>query len=212
MNRHLLLLLPPILCLSLAFQPGSSHSAGILADTQSAQPDIPISLPIYLEEELGVVSVSWHRPEAEGISHYLVERQNSSASFVQVGGLNVHASEDRYEFRDLLPVQKVAPLKYRVKIVFQDGSFAYSSVRQIIPSATAGINLSEFGNGEYEFRLPIQVDQARIHIRSVAGTLVKEIVFSGQSGRVSLAGLPSGNYLMMVTTPEMSWEVSLSHP
>lgn len=211
MNRHLLLLLPPILCLSLAFHPGSSHSVGVQADIGSAQPEIPVSLPIYLEENTGVISVSWHRPEVEGISHFLVERQHASSSFVQVGGLNVHASEDRYEFRDLLPIEGPSVLRYRVKLVFQDGSYVYSAVKQIIPSVSSRIEVANLGHGTIEFQLPVKVDQAQIEIRSVAGALVRESAFSGQTGQVSLAGLPSGNYLMVVTTGDMSWEVSLSH-
>ena len=123
----------------------------------------------------------------------------------------MHASEDRYEFRDLLPIEGPSVLRYRVKLVFQDGSYVYSAVKQIIPSVSSRIEVANLGHGTIEFQLPVKVDQAQIEIRSVAGALVRESAFSGQTGQVSLAGLPSGNYLMVVTTGDMSWEVSLSH-
>lgn len=212
MNRNLLLLLPPILLMSLSFLTGSPHSSRLQKRIASLQSDMQGHLPIFLEERSGNILISWDKPDLRQLSHFLVERKGAGSSFIMVGGLNAQASQDRFEFVDLLPVHSNGVMYYRVKICFLDGSFTYSAIKRILHTAKSDFAVTSAGSGVYRFALPSLEAPATLELRSISGALIRQQDLTGREGYVSLAGQPSGTYLLTISTPDNIWKATLRYP
>lgn len=88
----------------------------------------------YLEDN---VLLKWQIAEAVNVSHFEIESSNDARHFIKAGSVNYDPMLLRYQFNDLRPFQGVNKLYYRLKLIDNDASFAYSKIQDVFNARAA---------------------------------------------------------------------------
>lgn len=211
MNRHLLLLLSLLPWIFMAFHPGSIESVSpSLQASVSSQDDRLAPFQLFLREEGARVYLSWFALNSSEVSHYLVERKDPNSDFYVIGGLNAAASDDRFEFEDMMERHSEGPFYYRVKAFFTDQSFTYSKVKEYAPPVLSRLHTSSTGeSGLVNFKVGEYVDQGILSVTNMSGLVIHQQDWNGYEGQISMNSFPSGMYILEVTSGNKSWQAQV---
>lgn len=157
-----------------------------------------IALPLQItdfsaKKENGSVQVKWATIDETRISAYVIERSNDTRSFVNLDNTAAKGQlQNNYSFTDPAP-QNIN--YYRLKIIYLDGSFKYSSVVKIALSGSKGLEV--FPNPAYSTIMVSGIqDRTTIRLFSGDGKMVLEKKSNGQSMTMDIEKLSAGLYFV----------------
>ncbi len=151
----------------------------------------------------GKVNLHWSTQQESNSSHFLVERSNDGSNWntvVSIKAAGNSSSVVNYSASDVAPVNGVA--HYRLKMVDQDGKFAYSATRSVRTNSTAAMKV--YPNPAVE-RINITLDpkagKTTIKLFSQAGQLMiaNTVPANSTLTTLSVQGYTNGNYILTVT-------------
>jgi hypothetical protein len=157
-----------------------------------------IALPLQItdfsaKKENGSVQVKWTTVDESRVSGYVIERSNDTRSYVNLDNTAAKGQlRNNYSFTDPGP-QNIN--YYRLKIIYLDGSFKYSSVVKISLSASKGLEVFPNPASSSIIVSGIQ-DRTTIKLFSGNGKIVLEKKSNGQSITIDIEKLSAGVYFV----------------
>lgn len=194
---------------------GSQAAAYYFIDDVELKPIFPVILPV-TEVHLsafhlpsGHVELDWTSWNEQLLSHYEIERAGPDGQFITLDqsvtavGAPQELADYRYEDASTFGLSE---LHYRLRIVDQDGSFAYSDVASVFQPQED--QMGQVGPNPFRNELAISWQQLEagavdVQVLNVSGQIVKEMVFHRDRGVQKLLiqdlnGLPMGAYFVCV--------------
>ena len=110
----------------------------------------PITLPVVLSQftatrQGSANRLDWNVEEQSGLSRYDVERAGDGVHFSSIGSVAATSNNsDAYEFLDIAPLSGTS--YYRLTMVNQDGTVAYSGIRTITQDTRSAVSISLYPN------------------------------------------------------------------
>lgn len=207
MNRRLLLWLPPLLIVFLAFMPGSSpvHAASCApTEWEGAAPESDFSLQISHPYHRCVVSWKEDPAQRERIRYYLIQRQDQSSDFYIIGGMKHLPPQADRHFEDIRPIYS-DKVTYRVIAVLYDGTRRSSELSSYVMRHLPALDVRPLQAREYEVSLPLPVREGVLTVSNLQGQVLMQREWHGQHGTVDLRSLPSGVMFVRVRSGRYLW-------
>ena len=170
----------------------------------------PISLPLELTAftvtaQQNTALLDWTIEQAAGLDHFNVQHSTDGATFATIGTVAAAAGDDagstNYTFTDENPATGLN--YYRLEIVNQDGSTAYSGIRTLGSVATAVVTVNVYPNPATD-RLHITTAATsafNILIIDVQGRIMRQVaVASGNTADITVSDLSRGIYFAEILT------------
>jgi hypothetical protein len=161
-----------------------------------------IAMPVKLisfkaENTESTVRLKWQISEQANFSHFEIQRSsNPEKEFAKVGSVGGDADKAAYEYIDKQIISP-APLYYRLKMVDNDGSFAYSKIVWVLGTGSEKLVVSPNpASDEIHINSPYQLSEMVIMNTSGIEVLSKKLT----TNSTSLPQLPKGIYLLKVKT------------
>jgi hypothetical protein len=154
-------------------------------------------------------NLTWSVLEENDLKNYTIERTTDLVVYASIGEEIPAYSNDlnNYSFTDLnVTAMNSEVVYYRIKMNFQDGSFAYSSVRTIVLNKSAAMQLSIYPNPVMDNMTAnfnsIQTEKYTILINDESGKLVNHMTIDAIQGQNTIDAseltkeLPVGVYFI----------------
>jgi hypothetical protein len=140
------------------------------------------------------VRLDWSTSHEEGTSHFLVERSKNLVNWTSIARTTAtdRSGDLAYQIHDEAPLYGTA--YYRIRQVDLDATYTFSPIRQVEINTDAFTVFPNPASSWLNVRHPDGVDVI-YSIETLAGTQVRSELKSN-GGRVSLAGLKTGVYLL----------------
>lgn len=158
---------------------------------------LPVELSSFTAEPFGkaAAKLTWATASESGSDHFLVERSLAGISFEPVGRVAAAGESNvakLYDFTDASLA--TGTYYYRLRQVDQDGTFAFSEVREVRLEETEGLRVypNPVGN---RLRLSGEVN-GTIRIHRNDGALVRESKVAGRE--IDVSELPAGQYWLRI--------------
>lgn len=169
---------------------------------------LPVTLTDFNGSKEGSTSLlNWSTTAETNSAYFEVQRSTDGKNWIALGNvLALGESSDlhKYDFTDGNPVN--GENLYRLKMVDLDQTYAYSRIISI--TLEVGYKLSVFPNPTSDV-VKIETSNGasvqKVEVYSLIGKLVKEVV-SPKGGEISVQQLPSGMYMLRITTSNGSVE------
>jgi hypothetical protein len=172
----------------------------------NAEVALPVTLVRFTakNEENKSVLLTWNTTSETNSDRFEVERRTSKTSWIKVGALAASKESGQtvnYSYSDYTP--KNGNNMYRLKMIDQDNTFAYSSVRSIHMESARSITL--FPNPAYtEVSIETKdiADMERVEFNDLSGKSVltyKYSTLSGLPAQINVKHLPAGLYMVRMT-------------
>jgi hypothetical protein len=182
-------------------------SNGYYVLTYSSTPMVlPLELTAFtVTAQQNAADLDWTIQQAAGIDHFNVQHSMDGANFATIGTVAAEASTNatstNYTFTDENPAKAVN--YYRIEIVNQDGSTAYSGIRTLGSTAAAAVTVNIYPNPATD-RLHITTGATsafNILIIDVQGRVLRQVaVASGNTADVTVSDLSRGIYFAEILT------------
>ncbi|SFE79788.1 Por secretion system C-terminal sorting domain-containing protein [Spirosoma endophyticum] len=172
------------------------------------------SMPVTLKEftakaETDMVRLAWQTELETHFAGFQIERSLDAKEFSPLGWQEAKASTQggsAYGFNDLSLPSTASTLYYRLKMVDQDGSVAYSSIKSVVLN-TQSLGLVVLGNPVRDnLQLIISSPLAQslqVQVLSMGGQVVHQQTLQVSEGRsqteIGLVGLTAGLYQLVVS-------------
>ena len=169
----------------------------------------PIALPVILDAftttRQGSASLlEWSTSMETGSSHFEIERSTDGAGFTTIGTVaakGAGTTTSYYTFTDSKPAAGLN--YYRLKIVDQDGSEAYSAIRSVDFGTGAAVSLSIYPNPATDV-LHIVINNSTgvsgILIVNMQGQVVRTVSTSSTTADIPVSNLAREMYMVEVNT------------
>jgi hypothetical protein len=178
------------------------------------------TLPIILSDFTATignegVNLNWTTQLEQNSSHFTIQRsENSGSSWINLGTVTAKgnsATPNSYSFTDPNPGDGVN--EYRLILVDLDGKYTYSPVKVVHTNQIASVAIFPNPARDYvNVNLGIKaLPNLSIKLFNQAGMLLLEKQVNNTGGTVvaiPVSSYPSGNYLVIVTAPDGSRQVS----
>lgn len=153
----------------------------------------------------GKIDLVWQTASEENFNRFEIERSREGSVYHTIGSVKRqnNGSLKTYRFSDLMPV---AIQYYRLKMIDEDGKYAYSKVIEIKGQTLDGA-FKIYPNPSSEtfmVTLSHQWLNANITVRNTAGQLVLKQFAGGQRVSLKLGAQPDGIYWLMITKNNQS--------
>ena len=197
----------------------SNNPAGVIANNSSnLTVDFgffdPTSLPVNLinfdgkADEANRVRLAWSTAQEANSSHFEVQRSKDGTTWNGIGTVSALGESKiahSYTFLDLNPLS--GDNLYRLRMVDQDATFAFSRIINVKLETAFSLNL--FPNPASD-KLKIEASNGtvvqKVQIYSLLGKLVKEVA-SPKQGEINVQSLAAGAYTVRITTADGSVEM-----
>ena len=162
---------------------------------------LPVSLKTFMVKSLeNSTQIAWETTQETNFDHFEVERSaNPKKSFTKIMDVKGNVDSKSYSITDT-PAQKNTPFYYRLKMVDQDGTFAYSKIVWAL--------------GEENSELIVYPNPASREVSIQSADLLTELALFNSSGtqlfsnkfnkvktkKITLPQLKSGQYLLKTKT------------
>lgn len=173
-------------------------TATIYISVNTADP-LPVQLRNFnLSREGTQAHLSWETTEEVKFSHFEVERSFEGKNWHRLTNVTAAGIPSKYHYSDESPADGVN--YYRLRMVDQDGSFAYSDVKSLM----FNLNLAEVtvspNPAVDKIRLNIRdlKNVERIQMLSASGQVVYQTT-SDFASEINVRHLPAGIYMVVVT-------------
>lgn len=200
---------------------GNNAAAYYFVDDVELKPIFPVFLPV-TQVNLSAytlpsahIQLDWASWDEQLLSHYEIERAGPDGQFMTLDqsikaiGAPQEMADYSYEDRSTFGMRE---LHYRLRMVDQDGSFAYSDVVSIFPPQHEQLGQLSPNPFRNEMAIAWQHQQAgsiEVQILDVSGKSVKQTFFHRDAGVQKLLiqdlqGLPSGVYFVRIQDEDYS--------
>jgi hypothetical protein len=165
--------------------------SGFFIASDNALPVRLVSFKASISEN--TAQLRWSVADAEGFSHFEIEKSTDAHSFVKIGRVAFDQKESDYAFAD--PNIGTAIIYYRLKMLDLDGSFAYSRLEAVHVGQSA-VLLVGYPN-PFHRDLTIYSDQTQNAIlTNGSGRKVMEIPLQKGNNPLEAARLTPGVYFL----------------
>ena len=149
------------------------------------------------------VNLAWTTQQESNSSHFVVERSNDGSNWSAVVTIKAAGNSSiarNYNASDVAPVNGVA--HYRLKMVDQDGKFAYSATRSVRTNAVAAMKL--YPNPAVEkinITLDVRSGKTTVKLFNQNGQLMiaKNIAANTSLTALPVQQYPNGTYVISIT-------------
>jgi hypothetical protein len=186
------------------------------ASSSAVTMDVDLVLPVQLLEfkgkrETAAVLLNWVTESEVNFSHYEIERSSNGASFYKIGEKRATRATERtsYSYRDMQPLKGVS--YYRLRMVDIDGKYTFSNVIALNSNGTS-ITLNAIRPNPFYNSIAVslsleQKQLVKLRLVDAGGRNVRAQTLNGSIGSnevnfSDLANLPSGIYMLVVSTQE----------
>jgi len=152
----------------------------------------------------------WKIDTEKPLRYFYIERSDDEGRFALSGGTMATPERHQYNFVDMLPDGGAETYDYRVEVLFEDGSKAYSPVLRVYPRATQQLKL--FPNPGHDY-VWLQSPQApckdciwTLYDRGGQALVHTTLPFAGKA-QIDLTALEAGQYFLLLTSAatRQSW-------
>lgn len=151
------------------------------------------------------VQTHWVIEEDNKTSHFVLERSVDAIVFSELSTIDNHKEGERryYQYNDANPL--VGMSYYRLKQVYHDGTFHYSSIKAIENNPLGGDWANLYPNPAVDYvtvEMDIDAEQlpVAIQIWNTMGQLVHQGTYTNSNVRLNIDELPAGRYVVRVQT------------
>lgn len=175
-----------------------TNFTSLTAAQEGALPVRLIGFQVKMVENQAVLA--WQTSEEKNSNYFEIQQSEDSRNWTALGTVKaaIESSTTRkYGFNDL--VQRYGTQYYRLKMVDLDGSYAYSTVRQLRFEASGMISV--YPNPVVDkLRIGSKDALSNVKMTNLAGRTVLEISKPEPGQEFSLKSYPAGAYLIQVKT------------
>lgn len=183
------------------YGPATLNFAGM-----SSSAVLPVKLSSFgVKSVNNVAEISWTTDAEMNASHFEVERSLDGQTFIKIGSVKSNGNASyvsNYELKDVLKVS--GKYYYRLKMVDQDGTFAYSPIRAI--NAEGAVTMNIYPNPASDYIVINTAnganDKLNIQIFNLSGQIIKQVNGNGNSV-ISLSTITPGSYVVKVNGQSM---------
>ena len=155
--------------------------------------------------------LQWQVHAQKPIRYFYIERSDDEGRFALSGGTMAIPERHQYNFVDVLPdYQGAETYDYRVEVLFEDGSEAYSPILRVYPHATERLKLfPNPGHDHVWLQSPVSLCEDctwTLYERSGKALIHTSLPPEGKT-RVDLTSFKTGQYLLLLTSSatRQSW-------
>ncbi|OUJ71213.1 hypothetical protein BXP70_22290 [Hymenobacter crusticola] len=167
---------------------------------------MPLTLLSFKAKRAGSrVVITWSTTNEVEVNHFVVERSEDGSLFSSIGTVsaNNNVGNNSYRLVDGRPFHETS--YYRLKMVDDDGSFAYSAVESVDGKLLAVDPITVYPNpaqSALQVTYPATEEASYLEIITASGKIVKRISIDPHSttASVDIASLPSGIYILHYST------------
>jgi hypothetical protein len=181
----------------------SSWSPFTLGSINIASP-LPVTLVQFSARKAEqAAELSWQIADATNFSHFEIERSTDAVRFENIGNVQYSGApnaQSSYRFTDRAIVAPLGPLYYRLRMVDQDGTYAFSKMVSL--NYDSSLRFTAYPNPSRD-KFTLKIDGApsntiEILITSADGRRVTKNQVNLTQGRaiIDTADLPAGVYLL----------------
>ena len=187
-----------------SFDDPAELECGFCGPTGELPPPLAVALSYFTAEKSGNVTVlKWTSASEVNSHHYEIQRAGNDGIYMSIGEVKAagnSTSSNTYRFEDRSPLPGVN--YYRLKLIDHDGKFTISPVRST--SFTTAGQITFYPNPVVDIiHFNLYSDDSRetsISVLDFNGRQVATHNVSGTSADINVANLPSGTYLVKITT------------
>ena len=172
-------------------------SIGNAKDTLSVTCSVPVSLLNFnATRNEGNALLKWSTSKETNTSHFLIQHSTDGSSWTTIGSEYAAGNSDvrrDYSFQHILPTGRTH--YYRLKEMFIDNSFLYSSVARLTSTSVNMIRVYP----TWVSQSFINIDAAipiSVLITDATGKLIRSEKLSAGNNRIGLSGLSKGTYFI----------------
>lgn len=160
---------------------------------------LPVKLSAFAVKLNGTeVSINWATDMELNADKYEIERSIDGVNFSKIADVKSNGTTSlvsKYAYTDYLKIN--ATVSYRLKMVDQDGSFAYSPVKAV--KSNSGVEMSIYPNPATNYVIINSKDNSskKVQLVTMNGQIVKQV--SGNNNiNLSVSEFQNGNYFVKV--------------
>ncbi len=147
----------------------------------------------------GKTQLNWVINEATSVTKYIIEKKLENGNFIAIAEM-AHENKSVFNSQDVLPLGLT---QYRIKALFTDGTFSYSSIATVIGFTKSVVQI--FPNPAQDY-LTVRLNEAassnsRIEIINMNGQIVhQENIAAGNKLKTTLiTHLANGHYIVKIS-------------
>jgi len=172
----------------------------------------PIILPVVLgsftaTRQGSSSSLDWNVTEQSGMSRFDIQRAGDGIHFSSIGSVAATSnSSDAYEFTDASPLTGTS--YYRLAMVNEDGSIAYSGIRTVNQTTRPEVSLNIYPNPATDVLhvvVPNPSGLMTIRLIDARGQVLLQSVTAASATDIRVSGLAHGVYWITVTGTGISY-------
>ncbi|WP_143828785.1 T9SS type A sorting domain-containing protein [Dyadobacter fermentans] len=166
----------------------------------NADAALPVALvAFHVRKEENGVEVAWETSFETNSDYFEIQRSGNAKDWQPIGRLSSAGESSQktsYSYSDHAPMK--GDNYYRLKMVDQDGTFAWSQIRKVTWDETALNIFPNPATDVLEMEAQDWLNVAQISVIDERGTVLKEQnpQTSSQRGSLSLEGLNAGSYIL----------------
>lgn len=147
--------------------------------------------------------IAWNISKELNVAKFEVERSSTGRDFMKIGTIKA-TNNSNYETTDLLPVKAIN--YYRLKIIYKDGTFEYSSVKSVNNSGSFFVSIYP---NPVRNNLLIRINNERkanisIKITGMDGNIIRTLKYTVSEGsmikNINVSSLSKGSYFLLVSS------------
>ena len=173
------------------------------------RPPLPVTLVSFdARRENGTALLTWSTTEETNSDRFEIERSVGGASWLTIGTVRSHGESTttrKYQFADMSPL--AGQNLYRLKMIDNDGTFAYSRVRNLSWDGSAQAVV--YPNPAIErvyFEAGSNKTVKIVSVHNLTGAVLYQT--TGRKGYIDLHSVASGMYVLKITYADGSIEAS----
>ena len=155
-----------------------------------------------------LVEVKWAASKAWDFSHYELERSRNGKDFEKVATLDAEENTDfltEFIYTDRKPLSGIS--YYRLKAIDMDGKFEYKGLAVVqFMGKNFEVYPNPITNGVLHVNGLQAAEGARLLLRDNAGRTVRSLHMSGKEEHISTEGLPTGVYILLIQSPQQTFQ------
>jgi glucose/arabinose dehydrogenase len=175
-----------------------SLGAGTLSKIKASGASLPVRLEsISAKVEACIVNVQWRTGDESNFSHFELERSKDLKAFESITAINATGPNSLYRYTDPSPFS--TPFYYRLKMIDENGTFAYSSIIVVMMNCTDKASLVAPNPTRGNFTISQNGQRCDVRIFNNAGILVSTSKLAADKmGRFNLTDQPAGMYHIQI--------------